>query len=400
MKRPATPLNEEARLKALESYKIMDTLPEKDYDDITGIASLICNTPIALVSLIDADRQFFKSRLGLADSGTSREFAFCAHAINHPKELMIVKDSRKDERFSDNPLVTGHPRVIFYAGMPLVTPDGYALGTLCVIDNKFKDLSEEQKKALKSLANQVVHLLELRKKNELLIMSQNALASFAREMEAFAYAASHDLKEPLRMVKSFIHLLEKKYAAGLDDTARKYIQFAADGSNRMETLINDLLEYSRAGRINTDTGETDLNGIMDEVRGIYRLAIKENSVTLDCTDLPTLKISPVAILQVFQNLVGNAIKFQVKDAKPIISVKVTETKTRWQFSVTDNGIGISQDNLESIFTIFKRLHSKEEYPGTGMGLSICKKIVTQHGGEIWAESEEGKGSVFYFTLLK
>jgi signal transduction histidine kinase len=400
MKQPATPVNEEARLKALESYKIMDTLPEKDYDDITRIASLICNTPIALVSLIDGERQFFKSRLGLNDSGTAPEFAFCAHANNHPGELMIVKDSRKDGRFSDNPLVTGYPGVIFYAGMPLVTPDGYALGTLCVIDNKFKDLSEEQKNALKSLANQVVHLLDLRKKNELLVMSQNALASFAREMEAFAYAASHDLKEPLRMVKSFIQLLEKKYASGLDDTARKYIQFAADGTHRMETLIHDLLEYSRAGRINTDTAETDLNEIIDETRETYRLAIEEKNVSLDSMNLPTLRISPVAIRQVFQNLIGNAICYQAKGAKPAISVKVTETKTRWQFSVTDNGIGISLNNLESIFTIFKRLHSKEEYPGTGIGLSICKKIVKQHGGEIWAESEEGSGSTFYFTLLK
>ncbi len=186
MKKPTIPDNEVERLRSLDSYNIIDTLPEESYNDLTRIASIICNTPIALVTLVDEKRQFFKSRHGLAASETPRDIAFCAHAINRPTELMVVKDARLDERFSDNPLVTGDPQVVFYAGMPLVTNDGFALGTLCVIDHQPKELTLDQQSALKSLANQVIHLLELRKKNDLLLQTQQKLTLAAKEMEVFA----------------------------------------------------------------------------------------------------------------------------------------------------------------------------------------------------------------------
>lgn len=164
MTKPIIPVNESERLLALESYHIIDTLPEESYNDLTRIASIICNTPIALVTLVDERRQFFKSKQGIAVSETDRDISFCAHAINAPAELMMVEDARKDDRFSDNPLVTGDLKVVFYAGMPLVTDDGFALGTLCVVDYQPRELSDDQQQALKSLANQVIQLLELRKK--------------------------------------------------------------------------------------------------------------------------------------------------------------------------------------------------------------------------------------------
>jgi adenylate cyclase len=183
MIKPQIPFNETDRINALNSYLVLDTLPEKDYDEITKIAAEICQTPISLVSLIDQSRQWFKSHHGLNATETSRDIAFCAHAINQPGELMIIPDSTKDERFLDNPLVTADPNVIFYAGIPLKNPQGYALGTLCVIDHKPRELSERQQESLKALGNQVVNLLELRKANYDLILSKNEIEKSHKESE-------------------------------------------------------------------------------------------------------------------------------------------------------------------------------------------------------------------------
>ena len=397
---PPIPNTEASRLKALESYQIIDSLPEAEYDDIIKIAAIICDTPIATISFIDADKQFIKAKVGVEALDVPRSIAFCAHAINQPNEFLIIPDSRNDERFTDNPLVLNKPNIIFYAGIPLVTPDGHALGTLCVMDSKPHDLSETQKSAIKSLANQTISLLELRRKNYLLELSQIKLNVFSTQMEDFAFAASHDLKEPLRMVKSFLALLQKRYAHIIDEKGNTYIHFAVDGANRMEILINDLLEYTRAGRTAHDITETNLNSVIDDIKKLFFLVIEEKEVQIIVSNLPTIQISHSVIMQIFQNLISNAIKYQTPNETSIISISASENETHWQFSVTDNGIGIEPENLQDIFTIFKRLHSKEEYEGTGIGLAICKKLVLEYGGAIWAESVVGKGSTFNFTIKK
>ena len=400
MVKPAIPSNEIERVNALKRYNILDTLPEEEYDDITLLASTICGTPIALVSLIDENRQYFKSHFGLDATETERDLAFCAHAINKPTELFLIPDARKDVRFADNPLVTGMPHVIFYAGIPLVTPDNYALGTLCVIDSKPHQLTESQQKALRALSNQVIYLLELRNKNSLLMKNQEEMSLLAQQMESFAYAAAHDLKEPLRMVKAYLNLLEIRYKPELDEKAKQYIHFAVDGAERMDTLITDLLGYAKAGKEDDDIEDTDINQVIEETKELYKLLITEKGAVLTTTGLPTITISKTAIKQVFQNLIGNAIKYQSTGTKPVVNITAKETPTHWQFSVEDNGIGIPEKSLKTVFGIFKRLHSKENYSGTGIGLAICKKIVEHYGGEIWVESEVGKGSTFSFTIAK
>ena len=204
--------NEEERLKILDSYKILDTLPEEDYDAIAKIASSICNTPIALISLIDKDRQWFKSNHGLEARETPRELAFCAHSILNPDELFIINDATKDERFYDNPLTTENPHVIFYAGAPLNTSDGLALGTLCVIDNKPNDLNESQQESLKLLANQVVGLLELRKKNEELKSVNNKVTQLNEQLNSFAFRLTHDLKSPISGVNFLLNVLKEDHS--------------------------------------------------------------------------------------------------------------------------------------------------------------------------------------------
>ncbi len=222
----------------------------------------------------------------------------------------------------------------------------------------------------------------------------------AQEMEAFAYAAAHDLKEPLRMVKAYLNLLEIRYKLDLDEKAKQYIHFAVDGAERMDTLITDLLGYAKAGKEDNDIQETDINKVIEEIKELYKLLITEKGVVLTTTGLPTITISKTAIKQIFQNLIGNAIKYQPTGTKPLVNITSKETATHWQFSVADNGIGIPEKSLKTVFGIFKRLHSKENYSGTGIGLAICKKLAEQNGGEIWVESEVGKGSVFSFTISK
>lgn len=400
MMKPIIPANESERQQALNEYNVLDTLAEQEYDDLTKIASFICNTPVSLISLVDDKRQYFKSSHGLNTTETSRDYSFCAHAINMPAEIMIVPDSRLDNRFSDNPLVTDAPHVIFYAGIPLVNPNGFALGTLCVIDDKPGNLSLQQIEILKSLGNQVVKLLELGKTNDLLMSSQGALQEYAEQMKSFAYIASHDLKEPARMVSSFMTLLKNTYANKLDDTAKKYINYAADGAKRMTGLIDELLTYSMADNLNNAKEEINLKEVLKEIIELNEGIIQQTGATITFDDLPLIQGTRASIKIVFQNLIANALKYQPAGVEAKVVVSCRDSETHWEFAVRDNGIGIRKEYHEQIFQMLKRLHSKEEYAGTGIGLATCKKIVESYSGKIWVESEEGEGSTFYFTILK
>ena len=219
------------------------------------------------------------------------------------------------------------------------------------------------------------------------------------ELQRFAYVASHDLQEPLRMVSSFLQLLHRRIEGKLDEESKSYINYAVDGAERMKKLIHDLLEYSRVGSMELKPVDVDCNEIMKTVSSFYTVALEEAPTMLNVKPLPVINAVKPQILQLFQNLVGNAIKYH-GSSPPEIEVGYSEEKGVYQFYVKDNGIGINPKYFEKIFIVFQRLHNQSEYSGTGIGLSICKKIVTQHGGHIWVESEPGKGAVFYFTIPK
>jgi len=223
------------------------------------------------------------------------------------------------------------------------------------------------------------------------------LARSNRDLEQFAYVASHDLQEPLRMVATYTQLLAERYQGKLDENADKYIHYAVEGALRMQTLVNDLLAFSRVGRHRTQLQSTDCNLVLQSVLANLRAAIQESGTQIFYQNLPTVLADPSELLQLFQNLVGNAIKFRASEP-PIVRITAETKKNEWVFSLADNGIGIAPEHAETIFAIFKRLHTQAEYPGSGIGLSICKKIVEQHGGRIWVESHPGQGSTFKFTM--
>ncbi|MFO7719294.1 MAG: PAS domain S-box protein, partial [Gillisia sp.] len=228
----------------------------------------------------------------------------------------------------------------------------------------------------------------------------NELAVSNAELEQFAYIASHDLQEPLRMVTSFLSQLQKKYEDQLDEKAQQYIHFASDGAVRMRQIILDLLEYSRVGRMDYRYEKIDLNELISGITGLYATSIEESNAVINYGELPTIEAAKTPLQRVLSNLISNALKYHQKDVPPVIEIKVLEDKKFWEIIIADNGIGIRSQFFDKIFVIFQRLHARDEYSGTGIGLAICKKIVENHGGEIWLSSQEGKGSMFHFTIKK
>jgi PAS domain S-box-containing protein len=220
-----------------------------------------------------------------------------------------------------------------------------------------------------------------------------------KELEQFAYVASHDLQEPLRMVASYTQLLARHFEGQLDDKTRKYIDYAVDGAVRMQRLINDLLAYSRVNTQGKTPEMIDSHAVLGEALRSLAAAIEENRAIVMNDDLPKVRADATQLSQLFQNLIGNAIKFRGADS-PRIRVSACDLGREWRFSLKDNGIGIDAQYADKVFVIFQRLHTRQEFPGTGIGLAICKRIVERHGGRIWFESEAGKGSTFYFTLPK
>ena len=433
MKAPIHP-RERERLAALRQYHILDTLPEVEYDDLAKLAAHICQTPIALISLVDQDRQWFKARYGIDAAETSRDVAFCAHAILENGAL-VVNDALKDTRFHDNDLVVEGPKIRFYAGAPLITPEGLPLGTLCVIDRAPRDPSPAQVEALEALSRQVISQLELRSKlrdmAELVTQVEQGqrqrqllleeLQRSNRELEDFASVASHDLQEPLRKIQAFGDRLESVTRDKLDTPALDYLSRMRAAAARMQTLIADLLTFSRVTTKAQPFSKVALDQVVQGVLSDLELRIEETGGRVEVEPLPEIEADPTQMRQLFQNLIGNALKFHKPDEPPIVRVRCqavegpreagatssgSETAVRdeadhltaYQFTIEDQGIGFDPTHADRIFEVFQRLHGRDAFEGTGVGLSVCRKIVQRHGGEIRAVGEADVGARFEFQL--
>lgn len=398
MIKPTLPKNEAKRLAALLDYDILDTLPEEAYDDITKIASEICQKPISLVSLIDSDRQWFKSHFGLEATETSRDLAFCAHALHKPDEILEVPDSRKDQRFINNPLVEGEPNVIFYAGAPLVTPEGYTLGTLCVIDNKPGKLDQRQKTVLKALANQVVAQLELRKKISQLEQTKKELKEANSELEQFAHVASHDIKSPLTKIIAFAQLLKKKYSDQFDNEGSNFLNIIEKNTLVLHTLVDGILDYTKQTRTDiSKTKNVDTKKLIQDSIDIS--AIPEHFSIKLTGHFPMLKINNAALQQIFLNLINNAIKYSDKE-KGLLTIEYKKANSFHIFRFQDNGPGIDTKNFDKIFTMFQTLGKKDRFgqKGSGIGLATVKKLIEKMQGNISVSTNPGKGTTFTIGL--
>ncbi len=532
MQIPPTPPNEAQRLARLQGLGILDTLPEKAFDDISALAQMICGTPMALISLVDQDRQWFKSRIGIEVHETSREVALCSHAILDQDRVMVVDDLLQDPRFSDNPLVTGAPDARFYAGAPIVTHDGLALGTVCVLDTQARKLDPGQIDALQRLASLVINLLEHEsvrveeatrsqeawhlQHQELTAMAiagldlqvyidpdyliqhvndtylaywggtrediigrpiasrvgeaafrdiiqpqlDRALAgeavSYTRktdfpmrgarfvevallpvrnargeiagavmraqdvhetrareaqlkqtvalleqrtlEQERFIHIISHDLREPINTVNNFTSLLVTDHQEELSPSAQRYLSFVQSGGQRMSYLLDDLLSFVRLGNHAVQLRPVDVGRLMPQIQDDLAPLLQRMGGRLDFAAHPPVMADESLLRIVLKNLASNGLKFSRRGVPPVVRVTVEELDKGHHIHVSDNGIGIAEDHQHDIFDMFKRLHTRKHYEGTGLGLSVCRRIAQLHGGSISVQSTLDEGSRFTLHL--
>jgi PAS domain S-box-containing protein len=315
----------------------------------------------------------------------------------HPEDWKRICDNR--QALFDNP-----SEYYWEDEYRFLKPDGtYAL----VYDRGYVSRDKEGKAirmigASRDITKLKENEIQLKALNEKLEKRAKELVVSNQELEQFAYVASHDLQEPLRMVTSFLNQIEKKYNDLLDEKGKKYVFFAVDGAKRMRQMILDLLEFSRAGKIESNDDKADLNAVVKEILELHQQKIKETHAEISIDHLPVIAAPKIALRQVFQNLISNSLKYSRLNngIRPKISVTATDYSDYWQFNVSDNGIGIESQYFDKIFVIFQRLHDRSEYSGTGIGLAITKKIIENLGGKIWVESEMDKGSSFFFTVPK
>ena len=385
--------NEQDRSNTQTEHYNLDQLPEIDVDDICRIASEICHTPISLVCIIDANRQWLKPFNAPESLEMPEEFSFC-----NKEQIFIIPDLKTDKKYSRHAFVTGEPHAAFYAGVRLINSEGNTAGTLCVLDTVPRQLKATQVEALQSLGRQVSSLLELSLKARQLKKKQAELAMAYADLGKIAHIASHDLKSPLNNIISLTHLLKEDYGTQFDAEGNEYVNFLNDAAYQLSDLVSGILSYSRSSQLTVEHKENiDIPALIEEVKGLLNIPAK---TVIKYPIEGRIYTSRVALKQILLHLFHNSIKYNDK-SKMKIEVIFTEDYITYYFEVKDNGPGIAAEDKERIFELFEKLHgTKKDGESMGIGLAIVKRLVEKLGGLIRVESELNNGASFLFTIPK
>ena len=392
---PAAPLpaNESARLAELKDYDILDSVSEETYDAITYLASQICGVPIAMISIIDSDRQWFKSRVGFELAETHRDLSFCSHAILDSGNLTIVPDATVDERFSDNPVVAGFPGIRFYAGAPLVTESGNALGTLCVIDREPRTLTADQERSLEALSTQVMALLELRRSVQMLEEKQRQVEEATRQRDSFMATVSHEIRTPLTAVVGYIEMLRE----GVPEEMRaELIDTVASQASDVEHLLEDFLIAARAEADSLQVATVNVQLAAQVAQVVEGLALAGRAGLVIETEPCAALGDPARVRQIIRNLVTNAIRY----GGPNITIRTESHSGSCHLSVVDDGDGIPPVERDMVFEPFGQSQgARPVADSVGLGLSISRMLAEKMGGSLTYRYEVGH-SIFDLSLPK
>jgi two-component system, sensor histidine kinase len=392
------PDNEIKRVARLRDYEILDSKPEEAFDRITRVAAHLFDVSIALVSLVDESRQWFKSRQGLEATETPRELAFCAHAIMQD-ELFIIPDAALDARFKNNPLVTGGPKIRFYAGAPLRTHDGLGLGTLCVIDTKPRDPSARELSDLRDLADLAMDALNLRRAGRLALDEAHQTVSLDTLQSSFIDSINHELRTPLTSIAGSLNLLASGALGDLEQETQNFIAIAERNTSTLMELIVDLLDMSQLekGEMEFEFASFDLVDLAKETLKDANPDGDQNRITMGHVDAPQMIYADRKLIKKAMSvLIDNAVRFSPADSP--ITVHLNPSLDSLVVEVCDLGIGIPLRDRPRVFKKFVKLAESSNVRGTGLGLSIAKKIVEAHGGEIGIRANAPQGSCVFFEI--
>ena len=402
------------RVAALERYQILDTPAEQDFDDLVKLASLFCGAPIALVSLVGRERMWFKGSVGLDVKESPSQGSFCSYAIESD-DLFEVPNAVEDPRFVESPLVAGPMHIRFYAGQPLITPAGYRVGTVCVLDTEERTLTDLQKQGLALLGRQAIAVMEgrlaqrtLAKSLDLLQVLNESLearvadrtaelAERTADLELFAYAISHDLKAPLRAVSGYARLLAEEIASESPGDAGHFLDRILDSSSKMTEMLEGILAYSRIGTAKPTISSLKLGPLVSKLVDEVRSQPQSAHVPILC-DIGEIEIcaESEALSIALRNLLQNAVKFSAGTPSPKVIVRARTESEQCEISVRDNGIGFDMRDSKRIFDMFQRLEPSSQ--GTGVGLALVARAVKRLGGTIRTDATVGNGAAFMLAI--
>src|SRR5262245_39546740 len=404
---------EAARVAALREYEVLGTAPEADFDELAELAAHLCQCPGAMINLIDATQIWSKASYGMPEGHgpVPREKFMCSTTLGNG-ELLVIPDCASDERFAQSPVVAGKPHVRFYCGMPLINPDGHALGSLCLVDFHPRDLTPAQADALRKVARQAVSLLELRRSLLELHRARQELQDKNLQLEQasqnksqFLSSMSHELRTPLNAIIGLTDMMTTNAARFGTEKALEPLKRVHNAGTHLLGLINQVLDLSKieAGKLELSPESVNLVPLIDEVIGTARQLAEQNKNRL-VVDAPAtlgaIYVDPMRLRQILLNLLSNACKFTKEGEVSLRARKVGNGRDTVELAVSDSGIGMTPEQLGKLFQEFSQADAStsKKYGGTGLGLAITRKLARMMGGDVTVASEQGKGSVFTVRL--